>query len=74
MSGRGEFLEPPMRERHRHRALPHGPGDALGRAAADVAGGEEARDARLEGEWVAFERPSGRAAAAYEEVRAREGT
>src|SRR5262245_15921511 len=41
------------------RALAHGGGQALARAAADVAGGEHARQAGLEREGGALERPVG---------------
>jgi hypothetical protein len=57
---------------HGHRALADGPGDALGRAVADVARGEQAGDARLEGERVAVERPVLGALAALEQVGAGE--
>ena len=67
-----ELVETPMGERDGHRALPDGSGDAFGRPVADVAGGEEAGDARLEREGVASERPPGRPLAVVEQIGPRE--
>ena len=61
-----------MGERDGHRAIAYGAGDAFCRPVADVAGGEEARDARLERERIARERPAGRPFAAVEQIRPRQ--
>ena len=58
-----------MGERDGHRALADSSGDPFGRPVADVAGGEEAGNARLERERVAGERPAGRPLAAIEQIR-----
>ena len=62
------FLEVLVDERDRHAALSDGGGDALHRAEADVAAGEDAWDARLEQERIALELPP----VGDAEIRARE--
>ena len=60
-----------MHHRHGDRALTDGGGDALDVVGANVAGGEDARHARLEGVRATLERPSGAidvAAGAHETV------
>ena len=52
-----QLLEAVVGERDGHRALAHGPPDALHGPVAHVARREHARDARLERERVAIERP-----------------
>ena len=63
----GELFEPAMDERGCHRPLPDCRGDALRRPAAQIAGGEQAGNRRLEHERVAVERPPFRTPPVFEQ-------
>jgi hypothetical protein len=75
MSGQGaesgrrrELVEPAVREGDGHRTLADGGPHPRRRPVPEVSGGEDAREARLEHEGIAVERPVGRAPAAVEQV------
>ena len=71
-SAGGHLLKPAVGERDRHRALADRGRHALRRATSHIARCEQARQARLEGERVALERPARGTAALVEQVGAGE--